>query len=98
VELALHLAERATIRLPGLSAGGYRWTHRIEGDADAVAVSVTPAPRDELDGRPPGAAVDELAEIVGRRPGRATVVLEQRRSWENKPEPQDQRVVSVTVT
>jgi predicted secreted protein len=95
--VALRPGERTTIRLPGLGAAGYRWIGRVEGDAGAVAVTVAPAPHKEIDGHPPGASVDELAVIEGRRPGRAVVTLEQRRSWENKPGPRDRRVFQVTV-
>jgi predicted secreted protein len=95
VEITLRVGERTTVRLPGLGTVGYRWTSHVAGDA--VAVSVSPAPREEIDGRPPGASVDEIAVVEGRHPGRATVTLEQRRSWESKPQPQDRRVLEVTV-
>jgi predicted secreted protein len=96
--VTLHPGERTTLRLPGRGTGGYRWTHRVEGDADAVAVSVSAAPRAEINGRPPGTSVDELAVIEARRRGRATVILEQRRSWETTPAPQDRRVLAITVS
>jgi predicted secreted protein len=94
--VTLRVGERTTVRLPGLGTVGYRWTPHVTGDA--VTVSVSPAPREEIDGRPPGASVDELAVIEGRHPGRATVTLEQRRSWENEPHPQGRRVFEVSVT
>jgi predicted secreted protein len=93
--VTLRVGERSTIRLPGLGTVGYRWTSHVSGDA--VTVSISPAPRAEIDGRPPGASVDEIAVIEARQPGRATVTLEQRRSWENRPQPQDRRVLEVTV-
>jgi predicted secreted protein len=96
VKLTLRVGERTAVRLPGLGTAGYDWTIHVTGDA--VAVSVDPAPREEIDGRPPGAGVDEIAVIEGRHPGHATVTLEQRRPWENKPEPRDRRVFDVTVT
>jgi predicted secreted protein len=96
VEVTLRVGERTTVRLPGLGTVGYRWASHVSGDA--VAVSVRPAPRAEIDGRPPGASVDEIAVIEGRHPGRATVTLEQRRSWESRPQPQDQQVIEVIVT
>jgi predicted secreted protein len=96
VEVTLRVGERTTVRLPGLGTVGYRWASHVSGDA--VAVSVRPAPREEIDGRPPGASVDEIAVIEGRHPGRATVTLEQRRSWENRSQPQDQQVIEVIVT
>jgi predicted secreted protein len=95
--VTLRPGERTTVRLPGLGTVGYRWTHRVEGDTDAVAVSLTTAPREEINGRPPGASIDELAVIEARHRGRATVTLEQRRSWETEPDPQDRRVLTVTV-
>jgi len=96
VQVTLRVGERTTVRLPGLGTVGYRWTSHVSGDA--VAVSVRPGPREEIDGRPPGASVDEIAVIEGRHPGRATVTLEQRRSWESRPQPQDQQVIEVIVT
>lgn len=95
-QVTLEVGERSSIRLPGLGTVGYRWTSHVSGDA--VTVSVAPAPREEIDGRPPGASVDEIAVIEARHPGRATVTLEQRRSWESKPQPQDRRVIQVTVS
>ena len=95
--LTLRPGERATVRLPGLGTAGYRWTWRVEGDLDAVTVSVSPAPHDETAGRSPGASVDEVAVIEARRGGRSTVRLEQRRAWENNLAPQDSRVLTITV-
>lgn len=97
IAVTLHPGERTTLRLPGLGTVGYRWTHRVAGDTDAVTVSLTTAPRKEINGRPPGASIDELAVIEARHRGRAIVTLEQRRSWENKPDPQARRVLTVTV-
>lgn len=96
--LTLQPGERATVRLPGLGTAGYQWTQHVDGDADAVAVSLDTAPAEEIAGRPLGTSVDELAVIEARHHGRATVVLEQRRSWEKEPDPQDRRVLTVTVT
>jgi len=96
--VTLRPGERTSVRLPGLGTAGYEWTHRTDGDAGAVEVSISTAPAEEIAGRPPGTSIDELATIQARRPGRATVILEQRRSWENKPDPQDRRVIEVTVT
>ena len=97
MEATLRVGERTTVLLPGLGTVGYRWTAHVTGSDDAVAVSVAPAPRDEIDGRPVGASADEIAVIEGRHPGHATVTLEQRRSWETSAEPRDRRVVEVTV-
>jgi predicted secreted protein len=94
-QVTLKVGERSTIRLPGLGTGGYRWTFHVSGDA--VTVSVSPAPREEINGRPPGAAVDEIAVIDARHRGHATVTLEQRRSWESTPQPHNRRVLQVTV-
>jgi len=90
----LRVGEKVTIRLPGLGTSGYRWTAHVSGDA--VTVALSPA-RDEPESRRPGAHVDEIAVIEGRRRGHATVTLEQRRSWENEPRPQDRRLLEVTV-
>lgn len=88
----LRVGEVSTIRLPGLGTSGYLWTAHVSDDA--VTVTVRPA---ELDGRTPGVSADEIAEIEGRHPGHATVTLEQRRSWEHRPEAYDRRVLDVTV-
>jgi predicted secreted protein len=89
----LRVGEKTTIRLPGLGLSGYRWTAEVSGDA--VTVSLRPAPRPP---HPPGASAEEILEIEARRPGRATVLVEQRRSWENAPDAHDRRVVEVTVS
>jgi predicted secreted protein len=88
----LRVGEKTTIRLPGLATSGYRWTAHASGDA--VTVSTRPA---DPGRRTPGANADEIVEIEGRRPGRATVTLEPRRSWEDRPEPYDRRVLDITV-
>ena len=93
--MELRVGEKSEVRLPGLGTSGYRWTAHVSGDA--VTVTVRPAPRDEVEGRPPGAGADEIATVEGRHPGAATVTLEQRRSWEDGPEPEDRRVLEVTV-
>lgn len=95
--VTLRRGERTSVRLPGLGTAGYEWTHRVEGDTGAVEVSISTAPAEEIAGRPPGTSIDEIATIHARGPGRATVILEQRRPWENKPAPQNRRVVEVTV-
>jgi predicted secreted protein len=98
VQVRLRPGERKSIRLPGLGTAGYRWTPGRPDAAGIVDVSVTTAPAGEIDGRPPGSSADELATIEGRRPGQATVILEQRRSWETKAAPHDRRVLHITVT
>lgn len=95
--LTLQRGERRSVRLPGLGTAGYEWTHRVEGDAGAVEVSISTAPAEEIAGRPPGTSIDEIAAIHARGPGRAIVILEQRRPWETKPAPQNRRVIEVTV-
>jgi len=95
--VTLRPGERATVRLPGLGTVGYQWTSRMDGDSGAVQVSISTAPAEEIAGSPPGVSVDEIAVIEGRRPGRTTVILEQRRAWENKPEPRDRRIIDVVV-
>ena|SRR5689334_14142629 len=96
--LKLRPGERAEVRLPGLGTAGYRWTARVEGDPDVVDVSVVTAPAEEVAGQPPGVSVDEVATLEALRPGQATVYLELRRSWENKPRSQDERVIEVVVS
>ena len=95
--VTLHHGERTSVRLPGLGTAGYQWTSQVEGDAGVVAVSMTTAAAEEIDGRGAGASVDDIAVLEARRPGRVTVVLEQRRSWEDKP-PHSRRILEVTVT
>ncbi|MDH6126502.1 protease inhibitor I42 family protein [Kitasatospora sp. GP82] len=94
--IRLRTGERYVVRLPGRGTAGYTWTSRVEGDSNALAVSVTTAPASEIAGRPIGASVDELAVLDALHPGRATVHLEQRRVWEQKP-PLDHRVLDITV-
>ena len=94
--MELRVGEKTAIRLPGLGTAGYGWSAHVTGDA--VTVSVHLAPREGAEGLPPGANTDEILQLEARRPGSATVTLEQRRSWENTPRPQGRRVVEVTVT
>ncbi len=95
-ELVLRVGEEHALRLPGLAGAGYRWTSEVDGDAGAVAVSVTLAPQ------PPAGAGsmtsrDEIATIRGRRPGHARVRLAPRRSWEPAASTSGAREVAITV-
>jgi hypothetical protein len=80
--MSIDVAQTRSVRLPGLAQGGYRWrADVIEGDPDVVDVSVGFADRE------PGQAVgarfaDEVLTVRGCRPGRVTLALSQRRSWE----------------
>jgi predicted secreted protein len=78
----LRRGEQTSVRLPPPCTLDYEWTHRVEGDAAAVAVTMTPA----------------LALVEAQHPGHATVLLEQRRPWENRPTPQVCHILEVTVT
>jgi hypothetical protein len=81
-EMSIEVAQTQSVQLPGLAQGGYRWrADVIEGDPDVVDVSLGFA--DHEPGRAAGAQfADEVLTVRGRRPGRVTLALSQRRSWE----------------
>jgi hypothetical protein len=94
-EVTLRAGESTSVPLAG-SAGGFRWRHRVLGDAGTVDVTV-----DYADGPiVPGTWRGEVVTLTGRRPGRAEVRLAQRRPWEpaleGAADPSD-NVIDVTV-
>jgi len=101
IAVTLRPGQRTTVR-PARSGDGRlpveptRW----RADTDAVTVSLTTAPRrEEINGRPPGARPSTSWPLIeARHRGRATVTLEQRRSWgEQGSTPRPRRVLTVTV-
>ena len=80
-EVVVRVGQEVMLRLPSLAGAGYRWESQVDGDVDAVAISLSLAPESSGGARNISSR-DEIATIRGRRPGRARVRLAPRRSWE----------------
>jgi hypothetical protein len=86
--MCLKVGEVRTVPLSSLAMAGYRWSGFVEGpDPGAVTLQVR---LDELSSVPrAGESAAESAVLLGIRPGRAVVRLEQRRPWEHDQPPAD---------
>ncbi|MBO3745268.1 protease inhibitor I42 family protein [Streptosporangiaceae bacterium NEAU-GS5] len=95
--LRLRPGEHHEIRLPGRGAAGYVWSSHVGGDADVVAVSLHAAPFPADWPPQAGHSADEIATIEALKPGQATLVLEQRRPWEQESAALEHRDYDITV-
>ena len=95
-EVVVQVGQEVMLRLPGLTGGGYRWEPQVDGDVDAVAISLSLAPESSGGARTISSR-DEIATIHGRRPGRARVRLAPRRSWEPTASASGAHEINVTV-
>jgi predicted secreted protein len=82
--ITLRVGQDHEIRLAGLRTAGYQWSFDIEGAQEAIRVRKSWGP---TPGNLVGYSADEVFTITARRPGRATVRFEQRRSWEKRSPP-----------
>lgn len=79
--LRLSPGDERRIALPSHGGGGYRWQVGVEGDSVDVNVDFDDAlPLQDLP--VPAQSVGQVLAIVAVRPGDATVLLQERRSWE----------------
>jgi predicted secreted protein len=92
--VSLRVGEEHEVRLPGLSAAGYRWSHELEGEGDAVEIEPSPRPQAAL---AVGSSPDEIFTITAVRPGRVAIRFEQRRRWEADVQPRRIFMVNVDV-
>lgn len=97
--IALKVGEVQSLNLPGLGTAGYVWNATVEGDTNAIAVTVgrTEPPLQPDTSIAAGSSRYEVVTIRGQEPGQARLYLVQRRPWEmNQPPLKDYRI-EVTV-
>jgi predicted secreted protein len=92
--LALRPGDERRYVLPNHGGGGYRWRSRVEGDSVRVTLDYEAAPGVASSTR----MAAQVLEIVAVRPGTATVLLSEGRSWEGEAAATDRRTVDVEVT
>jgi predicted secreted protein len=95
-ELVLQVGERRSWTLPAHGGGGYRWSFDLTGDVTAVDVTVLYADHEMATARP-GASRAQAVTVEGLARGAASVVLVERRSWEDDSRAIAKQVVDVTV-
>ncbi len=99
--VSLAVGERHELRLRGLGSAGYTWAIEIDGPEGVIEVRrrpPPPAPGATPGGPPPPAgSLPELIQLQARTPGRVTIRLALRRSWEDT-EPLERDEVEITVT
>jgi predicted secreted protein len=95
-ELVLQVGERRSWTLPVHGGGGYRWSFELTGDVTAVDATVLYA-GDEMATAIPGSSRAQVVTVEGLARGAASVVLVERRSWEDDSRAIAKQVVDVTV-
>ncbi len=100
-EIQLHDSERWSARLPGLGSAGYQWFWELEEGTGVVEVTLAPLSPSAMPptgGEPPStSSTDELVEVRALNPGKAVVLLVQRRSWQADQPPLHQHRIEVVV-
>jgi hypothetical protein len=93
----LRVGERHSWAPPNHGAGGYRWYGGVTGDVGAVRLTVDYAGAGEAAPVVPGPGRAQVVHVDGRAPGEASVVLVERRSWEDDSTAIAKQVVDVRV-
>ena len=98
-QISLRPGETYTLPLQGRGSSGYSWSYTFMGDQNAVELRIEGArepphpPRD----RPAAGSAPEQLVITAVSPGRVTIELVQRRSWEKDKPPLMKLTVEVSV-
>jgi predicted secreted protein len=103
--VSLAVGERHELTLRGLGSAGYSWVVEVQGPEGVVAIErrpsgPPPAIGDAGRGGPPpdSYSLPEVYEIEGLAPGRVSVRLALRRSWETDVPPAEEDELEVVVT
>lgn len=99
LEITLRVGETYTLPLQGRGSAGYSWNYTISGDRNAVEVLVEGASAPPQPGGkpPPTGSAQERLVLKAKEPGKATVELALRRSWEKNRSPLSELRILVTV-
>jgi predicted secreted protein len=97
----MKVGEQRAFTLKGLGSAGYSWTWTMEGDKQAVELSIGASgtmPSTPAGGLPPNNTnIDEEVTIRARASGRVTIHFMQRRPWEKDKPPLNEFDLVVTV-
>ena len=98
--ITLRVGDMNTVRLPGLGAAGYAWTHEVIENSALVQVSTgqgaLPQPG-EAGLQIMGASVDELIYIRALRAGRSRIRLTQRGPGKSDQPPFKEHILEVDI-
>lgn len=90
-----------TLRLPGLGTAGYRWTHEIVGNVNAVVVleaTVEDLQPDVGDlSTSVGSSRDEVFTIRALKAGHSVIRFIQKRPWELNQPPLKEYILEVDI-
>ena len=98
-EITLRPGETYAVPLQGRGSAGYSWSYTISGDRHAVEARIEGlgGPPSPSGGRPDAGSVQEQLVVTAVSPGKATIELTQRRSWEKDTPPLAEQTIVVTV-
>ena len=98
--ITLRVGDMNTVRLPGLGAAGYSWTHEVIENSALIQVSTgqgaLPQPG-EAAMKIMGASVDELIYIRALRAGRSRIRLTQRGPGKSDQPPFKEHILEVDI-
>lgn len=93
-EIKIKVGDSTEIRLESLSTAGYTW--EVKND-DSTIVSVVPVKNQQQGGQflPAGRSFEEVYTIKALHTGAATVLFQQKRSWEDTVLKEKKYVITV---
>ena len=93
-DIKLKVGDSTEVSLESLSTAGYTWAVK---NADSAIVSVTQVDRQQQAGQflPAGKSFDEVYTIKALHTGAATVLFQQKRSWEDTVLKEKKYVITV---
>jgi len=99
LEISLRPGESYELPLTGRGSAGFSWSIAVTGDRAAVEAHVegVRGPTEPTTQRPAAGSTSEQLVIRALLPGKATLQLEQRRSWEKSKPALAERIIVVNV-
>ena len=98
--ITLRVGDMNTVRLPGLGAAGYAWTHQVIENSALIQVSTGHGAlpqTGEAAQQIMGASVDELIYIRALRAGRSRIRLTQRGPGKSDQPPFKEHILEVDI-
>jgi hypothetical protein len=98
--ITLRVGDMNTVRLPGLGAAGYTWTHEVIENSALIKVSTGQGALPETGEagfQIMGASVDELIYIRALRAGRSRIRLIQRGPGKSDQPPSQEHILEVDI-
>jgi len=99
--IGLSVGQTYTLKLPGLGAAGYLWTHEIIENRDLILVSVTTERTSQstnAEGIPVvGSSMDEIFTLKAQKVGHTSIRFVQRRPWEQNQLPLKEHILEIDI-